>query len=154
MADAPSTRTFQLRDRAVRRMGYGAMQLAVPEVFGSPKDRAQAVAVLREAVASGVNHIDTSEFYEPHVTNQVIREALHPFPTTSPSSPRSARGAAEMRPGTPPIQVAIAWLLCRAPNVLLIPSTSSVARLRENLAAAEPILPDDAMTEEAIGAAA
>lgn len=64
----------------VNRMGYGAMQLAGPHVFGPPRDRAAALAVLREAVATGVNHIDTSDFYGPHVTNQVIREALHPYP--------------------------------------------------------------------------
>jgi len=72
--------TYQLGNRSVRRMGYGAMQLAGPGVFGPPKDRGQALAVLREAVATGVNHIDTSDFYGPHVTNQLIREALHPYP--------------------------------------------------------------------------
>jgi aryl-alcohol dehydrogenase-like predicted oxidoreductase len=61
-------------------MGYGAMQLAGPGVFGPPKDRAEAVAVLRDAIAHGVDHIDTSDFYGPHVTNQIIREALHPYP--------------------------------------------------------------------------
>jgi aryl-alcohol dehydrogenase-like predicted oxidoreductase len=71
---------FPLGDRTVNRMGYGAMQLAGPGVFGPPGDRGQAVAVLREAVASGVDHIDTSDFYGPHVTNQLIREALHPYP--------------------------------------------------------------------------
>ncbi|AEA69864.1 aldo/keto reductase family oxidoreductase [Pseudomonas brassicacearum] len=70
---------FLLGDRAVNRMGYGAMQLAGPQVFGPPKDPAAAIAVLREAVASGVNHIDTADFYGPHVTNQLIREALHPY---------------------------------------------------------------------------
>jgi pyridoxine 4-dehydrogenase len=64
----------------VHRVGYGAMQLAGPHVFGPPRDRAEAIAVLREAVASGVNHIDTSDFYGPHVTNQIIKEALHPYP--------------------------------------------------------------------------
>ncbi len=64
----------------VRRMGYGAMQLAGPGVYGPPKDRNAAIAVLREVIASGVNHIDTSDFYGPHFTNQVIREALHPYP--------------------------------------------------------------------------
>jgi len=64
----------------VHRMGYGAMQLAGPGVFGPPKDRDAAVAVLWEAVASGVNHIDTSDFYGPHITNQLIRDALHPYP--------------------------------------------------------------------------
>src|SRR5476651_316583 len=72
--------TFALAGRPVQRLGYGAMQLAGPGVFGAPKDHDAAIAVLREAVASGVNHIDTSDFYGPHVTNQVIREALHPYP--------------------------------------------------------------------------
>lgn len=71
--------TFTLGRRTVRRLGYGAMQLAGPGVFGPPKDREGALAVLREAVASGVNHIDTSDFYGPHTTNQLIREALHPY---------------------------------------------------------------------------
>jgi len=71
--------TFILGDRVVKRFGYGAMQLAGPGVFGPPKDRDGAIAVLREAVASGVNHIDTSDYYGPHVTNQLIREALHPY---------------------------------------------------------------------------
>jgi pyridoxine 4-dehydrogenase len=72
--------TFPLAHHRVNRMGYGAMQLAGPQVFGPPKDRDAAVKVLREAVASGVNHIDTSDFYGPHITNQIIREALHPYP--------------------------------------------------------------------------
>ncbi len=71
---------FPLGARSVNRMGYGAMQLAGPGVFGPPKDRAAAIAVLREAVASGVDHIDTSDFYGPHITNQLIREALGPYP--------------------------------------------------------------------------
>ncbi|MEX3980958.1 aldo/keto reductase family oxidoreductase [Paraburkholderia sp. EG287A] len=71
--------TYELAGRQVNRMGYGAMQLAGPGVFGPPKDRAQAVAVLREALELGVDHIDTSDFYGPHVTNQIIREALHPY---------------------------------------------------------------------------
>jgi pyridoxine 4-dehydrogenase len=71
--------TFTLGDRTVNRIGYGAMQLAGPGVFGPPKDHDGALAVLREAVAQGVNHIDTSDFYGPHVTNQIIREALHPY---------------------------------------------------------------------------
>jgi aryl-alcohol dehydrogenase-like predicted oxidoreductase len=74
------TFTFPGTEITVNRMGYGAMQLAGPHVFGPPKDRDAAVAVLREAVASGVNHIDTSDFYGPHVTNQIIKEALHPYP--------------------------------------------------------------------------
>ena len=71
--------TFILGDRTVKRLGYGAMQLAGPGVFGPPKDRDAALAVLREAGAQGVNHIDTSDFYGPHVTNQLIREALAPY---------------------------------------------------------------------------
>ena len=273
--------TFTLGDRTVKRLGYGAMQLAGPGVFGPPKDRNTALAVLREAVASGVNHIDTSDFYGPHVTNQLIREALHPYPddlviVTKISARRGADGswlpalspqeltqavhdnlrnlgvdvlevvnfrsmfgvhgpaegsieapftvlaelqrkglirhlglsnvtAAQLaqgrricdivcvqnmynvadrsddalidalardgipyvpffplggftplqsptlsdvasRLGATPIQVAIAWLLHRAPNMLLIPGTSSVAHLRENLAAAELELPTDTLT--------
>ncbi|CAB3788828.1 aldo/keto reductase family oxidoreductase [Paraburkholderia fynbosensis] len=80
MSNVSFGETFSLAGRTVRRMGYGAMQLAGPGVFGPPKDRAAALAVLREAVASGVNHIDTSDFYGPHITNQLIREALHPYP--------------------------------------------------------------------------
>jgi aryl-alcohol dehydrogenase-like predicted oxidoreductase len=72
--------TFKLGDRTVKRLGYGAMQLAGKGVFGPPKDRPEAIAVLREAVAAGVNHIDTCDYYGPHVTNQIIREALHPYP--------------------------------------------------------------------------
>src|SRR6201998_4609156 len=64
----------------VNRMGYGAMQLAGPHVFGPPRAPGEAIAVLREAVESGVNHIDTSDFYGPHVTNQMIKQALHPYP--------------------------------------------------------------------------
>jgi aryl-alcohol dehydrogenase-like predicted oxidoreductase len=72
--------TFALGDHTVKRLGYGAMQLAGPGVFGPPKDHDAALAVLREAVACGVNHIDTSDYYGPHVTNRLIREALAPYP--------------------------------------------------------------------------
>jgi pyridoxine 4-dehydrogenase len=72
--------TFPGTSLTVQRIGYGAMQLAGPGVWGPPKDPDGAVAVLREAVAAGVNHIDTSDFYGPHVTNQIIRQALHPYP--------------------------------------------------------------------------
>jgi pyridoxine 4-dehydrogenase len=80
MIDISKAGTFRLGDRTVKRVGYGAMQLAGPGVFGPPKDHDRAIAVLREAVARGVNHIDTSDFYGPYVTNQLIREALHPYP--------------------------------------------------------------------------
>ncbi len=79
MSSIDQSGSFTLGDRKVKRLGYGAMQLAGPGVFGPPKDRDTALAVLREAIASGVNHIDTSDFYGPHVTNQLIREALHPY---------------------------------------------------------------------------
>ena len=79
MKSTPNAGTYLLGHRSVNRMGYGAMQLAEPHVFGPPKDRAAAVAVLRAAVESGINHIDTSDFYGPHITNQIIREALHPY---------------------------------------------------------------------------
>jgi aryl-alcohol dehydrogenase-like predicted oxidoreductase len=71
---------YQIGDRSITRMGYGAMQLAGPHVFGPPRDHAEAIRVLREVLASGVTHLDTSHFYGPHVTNKLIREALHPYP--------------------------------------------------------------------------
>ena len=80
MSSIASAGVYTLGNRVVHRMGYGAMQLAGKGVFGPPRDPAEAVAVLREAVASGVDHIDTSDFYGPHVTNRIIAEALHPYP--------------------------------------------------------------------------
>jgi len=274
--------TFKLGHRGVKRMGYGAMQLAGPGVFGPPKDHAAALAVLREAVASGVDHIDTSDFYGPHVTNQIIREALHPYPAdlvivtkvsarrgpkaewipalsreeltaavhdnlrhlgldvldvvnlrgmfnphhpaegsieapltvladlqrqglirhiglsnVTPTQLAEGRGICEIvcvqnhynlvhrdddalidrltaegipyvpffplggfsplqsdqlsdvaaSLGATPMQVALAWLLQRAPNILLIPGTSSVAHLRENLAAADLKLSDEMLAK-------
>ena len=274
--------TFALGGHSVKRLGYGAMQLAGPGVFGPPKDRDAALTVLREAVESGVDHIDTSDFYGPHVTNQLIREALHPYrddmvivtkvgarrgedkswipafsreeltkaihdnlrnlgldvidvvnlrlmfsvygpaegsleaPLTvladlqrqglirhigmsnaTASQIAEGRGITKIvcvqnqynlahrdddaliddlardgvayvpffplggfsplqsstlsdvaaRLNATPMQVALAWLLRRAPNILLIPGTSSVGHLRENLAAAELVLPDAAVRE-------
>lgn len=81
MSTPASPDLYPLAGRLVRRLGYGAMQLAGPGVFGPPRDRAEAVAVLRAAVDAGVNHIDTSDFYGPHITNQIIREALAPYPS-------------------------------------------------------------------------
>lgn len=78
MNDLPTT--FRIGHRLVHRLGYGAMQLAGPGVIGPPRDRAEAIAVLREAVARGVDHIDTSDAYGPRLTNELIREALHPYP--------------------------------------------------------------------------
>ncbi|UUR08815.1 aldo/keto reductase family oxidoreductase [Sphingomonas glaciei] len=80
MTDIAKAGSYRLGEREVKRMGYGAMQLAGRGVFGPPRDRGEAIAVLREAVASGVNHIDTSDYYGPFVTNEIIREALHPYP--------------------------------------------------------------------------
>lgn len=282
MVDLARAGSFTLGDARVGRLGYGAMQLAGPGVFGPPRDRAEALRVLREAVSSGVDHIDTSDFYGPHITNQIIREALHPYPddltivtkvgarrgsdaSWAPAQrPDELRAAvhdnlrnlgvevidvvnmrlmgdmhapseasiaeqfgtlAELRaqglirhlglsnatraqveeaegiapvvcvqnhynlahrddddlidwlagkaiayvPFFPlggfsplqsttlsavaagldatPMQVALAWLLQRAPNILLIPGTSSVAHLLENLAVAEIVLPDDALAQ-------
>ena len=93
-----STFQFPHTTLAVHRMGYGAMQLAGPHVFGPPRDVNAAVAVLQAALAAGVNHIDTSDFYGPHVTNQVIKQALHPYPgdlviVTKVGAKRGAEGA-------------------------------------------------------------
>ena len=274
--------SFRLGDRDVKRIGYGAMQLAGPGVFGPPRDRDAALAVLRDAVASGVDHIDTSDFYGPHITNQIIREALHPYSegliivtkvgavrgddgswnpaqdaaaliaavhdnlrnlgldalevvnmrlmgggaghcpaegavepqlaalaslqaqglirhiglsNATPKQVAEARGIVNLvcvqnhynlahrdddemidalaadgiayvpffplgglsplqssalsdvaaSLGATPMQVALAWLLQRSPNILLIPGTSSVAHLRENRAAASLMLPEDAV---------
>jgi pyridoxine 4-dehydrogenase len=287
MTSTDTIDTFALGSRIVKRLGYGAMQLAGPGVFGPPKDRNVALAVLREAIASGVDHIDTSDFYGPHVTNQIIREALHPYPkdlviVTKIGARRgadaswlpafsakeltqavhdnlrnlgldvldvvnlramfSAHGPAEGsleeplttlaelqrqglvrhvglsnvtakqiadarkitpvvcvqnlyniahrhddalidnlardgiayvpffplggftplqsstlsavadRLGATPMQVALAWLLQRAPNILLIPGTSSVAHLRENLAAGELDLSHETLSLDKIAA--
>ena len=99
--------TFAGTPLTVQRIGYGAMQLAGPGVWGPPRDPDGAVAVLREAVAAGVNHIDTSDFYGPHITNQIIRQALHPYPSElvivtklgAPAARPTSRGS---RPSRPP----------------------------------------------------
>jgi pyridoxine 4-dehydrogenase len=80
MSSVERSGTFSLGGLVLKRLGYGAMQLSGPGVYGPPRDRATAMAVLREAVSSGVNHIDTSDYYGPHITNQLIREALYPYP--------------------------------------------------------------------------
>ncbi|WP_437547446.1 aldo/keto reductase family oxidoreductase [Sorangium sp. So ce367] len=280
MTDLAKVGTFKMGSRTVKRFGYGAMQLAGPGVFGPPRDRDAALAVPREAVKRGVDHIDTSDVYGPHVTNQIIREALHPYPrdlviATKVGARRGPQGSWEpafaaediasavhdnlrnlgvdaldvvnlrvlfdaqgpaegsieaplsalmklqregkvrhiglsnvtakqveegramteivcvqnlynlahrqddalidslaaagiayvpffplggfsplqsstlsdvaRQLGATPMQVALAWLLRRSPNILLIPGTSSVSHLRENLAAADLELSDDAM---------
>lgn len=98
MLPPSSASTYALGDRQVGRLGYGSMQLAGPHVFGPPANRNAAIAVLREAVALGVTHLDTSDFYGPHITNQIIREALHPYPqeltiATKVGAKRDASGA-------------------------------------------------------------
>jgi len=98
MSDIKNSRSFKIGHRTVKRLGFGAMQLAGRGVFGPPRDPAAALAVLREAVASGVNHIDTADFYGPHHTNRIIREALHPYPddlliVTKVSARRGADGS-------------------------------------------------------------
>ncbi len=280
MSSTNQSGTFSLGTRTVKRVGYGAMQLAGPGVFGPPRDHAAALAVLRAAVAGGVNHIDTSDFYGPHVTNRLIREALAPYPDdlvivtkigarrgedaswipafapeeltaavhdnlrnlgldvldvvnlrimidphhpaegsieapltvladlqrqglvrhiglshVTPTQVAEGRRICEIvcvqnlynlahraddtlidelardgiayvpffplggfsplqsstlsdvaaRLNATPMQVALAWLLHRAPNILLIPGTSSVAHLRENLAAADLALPEETL---------
>ncbi|WP_110693054.1 aldo/keto reductase family oxidoreductase [Salinicola halophyticus] len=90
--------TYTLGDRQVKRLGYGAMQLAGPGVFGPPKDPARAVQVLKDVIAAGIDHIDTSDFYGPHITNQLIKQALHPYPSelclvTKVSARRDETGA-------------------------------------------------------------
>jgi|GEM_PF-3919128 len=120
--------TYKLADKEVNRMGYGAMQLAGHHAFGPPKDRFQAINVLRTALDLGINHIDTSDFYGPHITNQIIKEALSAIANDLGASPK---------------QVALAWLLKRSSNILLIPGTSSIAHLKENIAASQLVLSDE-----------
>ena len=109
MADTlGGTYTFPGTALTVNRMGYGAMQLSGPHIFGPPKDRAAAVAVLRTAVEAGVNHIDTSDFYGPHVTNQIIREALHPYrdDLTIVTKVGAVRGSdASVKPAQSPVEL-------------------------------------------------
>src|SRR5690349_6041224 len=102
MTDIGKAGTWKLGDRSVKRVGYGAMQLAGPGVFGPPRDRKAALAVLREAIAGGVDHIDTSDFYGPHVTNQLIRAALHPYPKELTIVTKVGARRAATVPGCPP----------------------------------------------------
>src|ERR1700712_4176707 len=95
--DLPGGAFRLAEDLTLTRVGYGAMQLAGPHVFGPPADRAEAVAVLRTAVELGITHIDTSDYYGPYVTNEIIREALHPYPKRS--ADRHQGGGAARREG-------------------------------------------------------
>lgn len=196
--------TWALGDTTVTRFGYGAMQLAGPWVMGPPADPVAARAVLRDVVELGITHIDTSDAYGPRVTNELIRETLHPYPeslfiatkvgATRDAEARSvapivcvqnmynlahraddalidelaADGIAYVpffplggfsplqsealsrvagRLGATPMSVALAWLLQRSPNILLIPGTSSAAHLRENIAGAGLALTADDLAE-------
>jgi aryl-alcohol dehydrogenase-like predicted oxidoreductase len=195
--------TYTVGDLELTRVGYGAMQLAGPGVFGPPKDRDGAIAVLREVVDLGIRHLDTSDYYGPYVTKEIIREALSPYPddlhiVTKVGARRDdeggwphARTPAELKQqvhdnldrlgldvldvvnlrlgGFTPLQsdalegvakrldatamsIALAWLLQRSPNMLLIPGTSSVDHLRENVAGAGLDLPAEEVAElDAIG---
>jgi len=152
------------------------MQLAGPHVFGPPADHDGAIAVLREVVKLGINHIDTSDFYGPHITNQLIKEALHPYSeqltiVTKVGARRDAKGnwpralaPNELRQAVHDnlanlglnaldvVQSAGSWLLQRSPNILLIPGTASVEHLRENVKAASLHLPPETVAElNAIG---
>src|ERR671935_221805 len=130
--------TFSIGSRHVRRIGFGAMRLPGSGVWGPPADRDAALAVLRRAVALGVDHIDTAQYYGPDVANELIRAALHPYPEGLLIATKvgGLRAVAD-RHGATPAQVALAWLLAVGPHVLAIPGTSSVAHLEENLAAGE-----------------
>jgi aryl-alcohol dehydrogenase-like predicted oxidoreductase len=133
----------------LNRMGYGAMQLAGAQVWGPPRDMDAAIAVLREAVAAGVNHIDTSDFYgsddgfiDDLTSHGVAYVPFFPLGGFSPLQSTALDQAAAALEATP-MQVALAWLLQRSPNILLIPGTSSVGHLRENLKAATLRLPSE-----------
>src|SRR5258707_1013287 len=151
--------SYRVGDLDLNRIGYGAMQLAGPGVFGPPRDRAAAIEVLRTAVELGANHIDTADAHGPYITNEIIREALFPYgdhvhivtkvgiirdeqggwlPASSPQSLREQVHHNLRRLGldVPSGAVAQSWLLQHSPNIMLIPGTSSVAHLRENIAGA------------------
>jgi len=119
-ASSPPGGTYQLGDLTVSRVGFGAMQLAGPGVFGPPADRDEAVAVLREAVSLGVTHIDTADFYGPYVTNEIIHEALAPYP----EDVHIVTKVGAVRDGTG------AWLLERTPAQLREQVRSNLRNLK------------------------
>ena len=124
-------KTSFIGDKPVSRIGFGAMQLAGRGVFRPPRDPDQARAVLRRAIELGVDHIDTAQYYGPDVVNDLIRDALYPYPEN-------------LKLVT---QVALAWLLSRYDRMLLIPGTSSVRHLEENMAAADVELDEQDLDE-------
>src|SRR5258707_923570 len=133
--------SYRVGDLDLNRIGYGAMQLAGPGVFGPPRDREAAIEVLRTAVELGVNHIDTAGAYGPDITNEIIREAhiayvpYFPLGGFSPLQSDVLESVAK-RLGATQTAVALSWLRQRSPNIMLIPGTSSVDHLRENIAGA------------------
>ncbi|TCN32865.1 aldo/keto reductase family protein [Kribbella orskensis] len=152
--------SFALGPWQVHRAGYGAMQLAGDGVFGPPGDRDEALRVLRATVAAGVDHIDTAQFYGRGTVNQLITEcearaiAFVPFcPLGLPGEQRHqllndpVLATLGERRGASPAQLALAWLIDLAPNILLIPGTRTRAHLAENLAAADLRLDDAAHAE-------
>ena len=138
--------TFSLGRLRVRRSGYGAMQLAGPWAVNPPADQASAIDLLRAAITAGIDHIDTAQYYGPDLVNDLIREALHPYPPElAIVSPVVIQTAARL--GVTPPRVALQWLLQLAPNVLLIPGTASVAHLLDNLTAEDVVLDDQALRQ-------
>ena len=163
MSPARPMSTFPLGPRLVRRSGYGAMQLAGPWAVNAPPDQASAIGVLRAAVAAGIDHIDTAQYYGPDVVNDLIREALHPYPRELSIVSKvgifrdTGHDARQLRQGIEEnlrslrVGQLAAVNLRLAPNVLLIPGTGSAAHLLENLAAEHVALDDEALRELATG---
>src|SRR5438270_16019 len=145
--NAAAAGTFVLGDLTVNRLGFGAMRITGPRVLGDPSDREQAKAVLRRAVDLGVTLIDTADSYGPGVSEELIAEALRPYPegvviaTKGGFLRRGGGWIPNGRPAHP--RVALAWLLRRSPAILPIPGTSSAAHLEENVGAAHLRLSDE-----------
>jgi aryl-alcohol dehydrogenase-like predicted oxidoreductase len=137
------TQSRRLGPFSVSAVGFGAMPLAGPNAFGPPADWDDAIALLRTVVESGANHVDTAQYYGPIVVNELIREALYPYPPELVIVSKVGAGR-----GNTPAQACLAWELAMAPNLLLIPGSSSMQHLQENLAAADVQL--DATAFEAI----
>ena len=125
-----SSNTFTLGTKSVNRLGYGAMQLAGPGVFGPPRDRHVAITVLREALALGVNHIDTSDFYGPHVTNQIIREALYPYSDDLTIVTKIGARRGEDASWLPAFSPARDYVDYRAPLFAALPEKMRATRMR------------------------
>src|SRR4051812_19949877 len=163
-ANAPAASVTLGGELTVGRIGYGAMQLTGPKVWGEYPDHERALALLKAVVESGVTFIDTADVYGPHSNEELIREALHPYPDDagvvfSPWHPAAVPGgddSARIRAVLDPIaartggtvqQVALAWQLHRSPRMLPIPGTTSIAHLKDNLASTEiRLTPEDVDT--------